>query len=216
MIPSGCCRRLAAALLCFGFLPVACATVPESAAPTAPQQAAPVETAPRELAPPPPLPAQPGITYLSLGKRFLAAHQPDMAMKAFHASINAEGMSAEALSGAGIAAEQQGLMTLSRRYLEQAVRFAPDSVIARNNLGLVLYRLKEYYPARDEFRTAFALSSGESEIAARYLNRLEAVITLIETDPGADISVSHEVVRLGSSEFQLIEAAPRQADAPVE
>jgi hypothetical protein len=45
---------------------------------------------------------------------------------------------------------------------------------------VVLYQMKEYYTARDEFRSAFAISSGKSEMAALNLNRAEATIASIE------------------------------------
>ncbi|MFQ5565831.1 MAG: hypothetical protein ACE5EU_05655, partial [Paracoccaceae bacterium] len=91
-------------------------------------------------------------SYLSLGKRMLAAREPDLAMKAFLTSMSVEGVSAEAMTGAGIAAQRQGLLTSARRYFEQARTLAPDSIVAHNNLGVVLYMLKEYYPARNAFR----------------------------------------------------------------
>jgi tetratricopeptide (TPR) repeat protein len=108
------------------------------------------------------------------------------------------------------------LVTSARRYFEQATRLAPDSVTAQNNLGVVLLMLKEYYPAREAFRTAFALSSGQSEMAERGLNRVEAEIALIEGDGQANPAISHDVLRLGSSEFRLIESAPPRADVPAE
>jgi Tfp pilus assembly protein PilF len=111
-------------------------------------------------------PPQPA-SFLSIGNRMLTANEPDLAMKAFLGSMSVEGITVEALTGAGIAAKQQGLLKSARRYFEQASKLAPGSVLAHNNLGVVLYIMKEYYPARNEFRSAFALSSGRSEIAER-------------------------------------------------
>jgi Flp pilus assembly protein TadD len=155
-------------------------------------------------------------TYLLLGKRMLAAHEPEMAIKAFLRSMTSEGVSAEAMTGAGIAYQQQGLLTVARRHFEQALQLAPNSVIAHNNLGVVLYQLKEYYPARDEFRSAFALSNGTSEMAERNLNRAEATIAAIEMVPETDQAVSHDVIRLGGGEFRLVEAASPETDAMAE
>ncbi len=154
----------------------------------------------------------PAGSYLARGKRMLVAREPDLAMKAFLTSISVEGISAEAMTGAGIAAQQRGLLTSARRYFEQARGLAPHSVIAHNNLGVVLYMLKEYYPARDAFRTAYALSSGKSEMAERNLNRAEATIARIEEVPKTDPAISHDVIRLGTSEFRLIEIASPEAD----
>jgi Tfp pilus assembly protein PilF len=158
----------------------------------------------------------PAGSYLSLGKHMLAAREPDLAMKAFLTSMSVDGVSAEAMTGAGIAAQQQGLLTSARRYFEQARRLAPDSVTANNNLGVVLYKLKEYYPARNAFRQALALSGGKSEMAERNLNRAEATIAQMEEAAKTDPAISHDVIRLGSSEFRLMEAASPDAEATVE
>jgi Flp pilus assembly protein TadD len=120
------------------------------------------------------------------------------------------------MTGAGIAYQQQGLLTVARRHFEQALQLAPNSVIAHNNLGVVLYQLEEYYPARDEFRTAFALSNGTSEMAERNLNRAEATIAAIEMVPETDQAVSHDVIRLGGGEFRLVEAPSPETDAMAE
>jgi Flp pilus assembly protein TadD len=155
-------------------------------------------------------------TYLSLGKRLLAAREPDLAMKAFVASMTKEGISAEAMTGAGIAAQQQGLLTSAQRYFIQARELAPNSVITHNNLGVVLYLLEEYYPAREEFRTAYALSSGRNEMAERNLNRVEETIAGIEQVAETNTAISHDVVRLGSSEFRLVESASPEVEVIAE
>ncbi len=158
----------------------------------------------------------PAGSYLLLGKHMLAAREPNLAMKAFLTSMSVDGVSAEAMTGAGNAAQQQGLLTSARRYFELARRLAPDSVTANNNLGVVLYKLKEYYPARNAFRRALALSGGKSEMAERNLNRAEATIARMETVPETDPAISHDVIRLGSSEFRLIEAASPEAEVTAE
>ncbi len=200
MRPPGRSGFLSVALIASGLLAGAC-TRPESMAEGAAVRAEP---------------AGQTNSYLSLGKRMLTAREPDLAMKAFLTSMSADGISAEAMTGAGIAAQQLGLLTSARRYFEQARSLAPDSVIAHNNLGVVLYRLKEYYPARNASRRAFALSSGKSEMAERNLNRAEATIARMEKIPKTDPAISHDVIRLGTSEFRLIEAASPDADVTAE
>jgi len=130
--------------------------------------------------------------------------------------MNNDGISAEALTGAGIAYQQQGLLTSARRSLEQASLLAPNSVMVHNNLGVVLFQQKEYYLARDEFRSAFALSNGTSEMAERNLNRVEAKIAEIEMIPETDQAITYEVIRLGSGEFRLKELASPESDAMAE
>lgn len=141
--------------------------------------------------------------YLALGKRLLTIDEPELAYDAFLASIRTEGLTAEALTGAGIASEKQGLLTEARRFFERALTLDPESLAANNNLGVVLFRLREYYPAREAFRAAFALSSGQNEIAVRNLNRVEEVVAQIEEAETSDPAVSYRVVRLGTSEFRI-------------
>ncbi|MHA1529981.1 MAG: tetratricopeptide repeat protein [Alphaproteobacteria bacterium] len=160
--------------------------------------------------------AEQDITYLTLGKYMLAAREPKMALKAFLTSMSVEGPSAEAMTGAGIAAQHQGLLTSARRYFEKASELAPNSQIAYNNLGVVLYKLKEYYPARNAFRRAYALSDGKSEMAERNLNRAEATIAQMELVPETDLAFSHDVIRLGTSEFRLVEADLPEAEVTAE
>jgi Tfp pilus assembly protein PilF len=204
MRPPGRRGCLSAVLIVSGLLAGAC-TRPESVAEDALAEAVVHE-----------VPPGPAISYLTLGKRMLVAREPDMAMKAFLASMNADGISAQALTGAGIAAQQQGLLTSARRYFEQARDMVPESVIAHNNLGVVLYKMKEYYPARTEFKRAYALSGGKSEMAERNLNRTEATIAQLEMVPKTDPAISHDVMRLGTSEFRLVDAAPPEAEATAE
>ena len=65
-------------------------------------------------------------SYLALGRRLLVAREPDLARRAFMASIYHDGISAAALTGAGIAAQQQGLLHEARRQLERAVELNPE------------------------------------------------------------------------------------------
>ena len=158
----------------------------------------------------------PAGSYLALGKRMLAAREPDLALDAFLISMSVDGISAEAMTGAGIASQRQGLLTSAQRYFEQARELAPESIIAHNNLGVVLYMLKEYYPARNSFRRAFALSDGKSEMVERNLQRVEETIALIEEVPATNPAISHDVIRLGTSEFRLIETVSPEADVMAE
>ncbi len=204
MRPPGRRGYLSAVLIVSGLLAGAC-TQPESMAEGATAGTA-AGAAVREA------PAGQTYSYLTLGKRMLAAREPNLALKAFLTSMSVEGISSEAMTGAGIATQQQGLLTSARRYFEQARELAPDSVIAHNNLGVVLYKLKEYYPARNAFRRAYALSNGKSEMAERNLNLAEAEVARMEKVPKTDPAITHDVIRLGTSEFRLIEAVSPEED----
>ncbi len=155
-------------------------------------------------------------SHIAEGRALLAAREPDLAMKAFLRAIASDGLSVEAVTGAGIAARQQGLLKESRSFLEQAVRLAADSPSAHYNLGVVLFQLNEYHAARDAFRTAFALSSGESELAATNLNRTEEIVALLEQNPELDPTISHDVVRLGGGQFRLVDAEPAETEVIAE
>ena len=154
-------------------------------------------------APPPVAVKPPPGTYIQVGKNLLAANEPELAFDAFINAMRVDGVTAEALTGAGIASQKQGLLTTARRYFLRAIELDPGSITAHNNLGVVQFSLKEYYPARDAFRAAYALSSGRSEIAEGNLNRAEAVVAEIEAAGQEDPEISHRVVRLGTSVFQI-------------
>ncbi|MEM9138675.1 MAG: tetratricopeptide repeat protein [Pseudomonadota bacterium] len=162
-----------------------------------------------ELQAPPRLP-EPRTTYLDLGRSFLRAGDSDQAKAAFIRSLRVEGMSAQALTGAGIAAEQQGLLSEARRYFERARQMAPDSVMAYNNLGAVLYRMGEYHAAKQAFQAAFALSSGTNRVATHNLALSEIAISRADADAYREIPNPVAIQRQGSGEYQLL--TPRAAE----
>jgi Tfp pilus assembly protein PilF len=185
------CRRgfLRAALVAFVLLSGACTQPSGEAAPEVSTQTEP----------------QQPISYLSRGKYLLTAREPDLAMNAFLTSMSVDGISVAALTGAGIAAQQRGLLISAQRYFEQARDLDPNSVAANNNLGVVLYMRKEYYPAQSAFQTAYALSSGTSETAERNLNRAEATIAQIEGLAETDLAIARDGGLFGSGEFEFTE-----------
>lgn len=144
-------------------------------------------------------------TYLKYGLSLLRIGEFDLAKKAFIRSFRVEDTRVQALTGAGIAAERQGLLTQARRFFENARALAPDSVIAHNNLGVVLYRLGRYHEAGQVFRAAFALSSGQNDLAAHNLALAEKAVAE-EESAGAPAAASHVVRRIGSSEYLILNA----------
>jgi len=209
-------RRVASGvLLAVGALSGTC-IAPTAGAAADPEPQAPTPQAPTQQAPTPQTVLQPGESYLAAGRRLLVAREPALAMGAYLSEIASKGSSFDALTGAGIAAYQRGLLSLARRYFHEANRLDPESAVGLTNLGVVLLDLKEYYPARNALRTAVALTSGENALALNNLNRAEAAIDEIEHQPPPDAALSREVVRLGSSEFSLRDAATKETntDAP--
>lgn len=168
-----------------------------------------------ELEAPPPLPA-PETSWLDLGRKLLAADQPDQAGDAFVRSLRVEGVTAAALTGAGVAAERQGMLSEARRHFEAARARAPGSVTAHINLGAVLYRLGELHAARRAFRAALELSDGTSEIAARNFAISEAAIRRAETaaagDAGEPLRDQHRVERTGPTRYRLSQLLQIQED----
>lgn len=183
-----------------------CATLPPEMTAAPPEPEGPTA----ELTPSEALP-QPTGSWIDLGRRLLAANQPMQAEHAFIRSMRVEGMTATALTGAGIAAQRQGLLTEAVRYFERAKELDPASVAAHNNLGAALYGLGEIHAARQAFRTAFALSSGTSREAAQNLGMADLAVAQAEADaePAAD---ARNLQRTGSAQYKLIMASKTVGD----
>ena len=169
---------------------------------------APVAAPLDELPPAEPLPDAAG-SWLELGRRLLASGQPVQAENAFIRSLQVEGMSAAALTGAGVAAQRQGLLTEAVRYFERAKEIDPGSVAAHNNLGAALYGLGDIRAAHHAFRTAFALSSGGSPEAERNLGMAELAIARAEAENADAQETPEKLRRTGSAQYKLI-VAPGQ------
>lgn len=158
-----------------------------------------------------------GESYLALGNRLLSANEPALALKAFTRSISVEGLSAEALTGAGIAARQQGMLGAARRHFQHARDLAPDSAIAHNNLGVALFALKDYDGARAAFRSAVKLAGDEkNEAARRNLERAEAALAALEGEGAEEPAATQRVVRLGTDVFRIQAVAAATGTGPAE
>lgn len=163
---------------------------------------------------PPPVPEAPaGVTYLEIGRRLLQADEYETALKAFLRSVRIEGMSAGAMTGAGVAAEQLGRVREARNYFEVAVHLDPNSILARNNYGVALYKLGDYHTARAAFEAAFALSDGSNAVAAQNLALVNHKIALLDGAAPVEVDFGYDVVRTGSSVYSL---EPSEAEEPEE
>jgi Tfp pilus assembly protein PilF len=163
-----------------------------------------------ELPPATPLP-EPSGSWFDLGRTLLARGDPFQAEEAFIRSLRVEGMSPATLTGAGVAAERQGLLTKAQRYFERAKELDPTSVAAHNNLGAVLYGLGELEAAGHAFTTAFALSSGSSDEAAQNLAMTELAIAEARAGNQPLLENPRKLQRTGSAEYRLY-AASTNAD----
>jgi tetratricopeptide (TPR) repeat protein len=160
----------------------------------------------------------PNQTYLELGNRLLGENEPALAMQAFLTSVSVEGMSPQALTGAGVAARQQGLLYTAKRYLEQARDMAPDSAIAQNNLGVVLFLLRDYAGAHTAFRAALKLADEQHNAAIkRNLERAEAALDKLDQQGQVEPVATQQVVRLGSDLYRITDnPAASKATPPTE
>ncbi|MEM7497352.1 MAG: hypothetical protein AAF371_05090 [Pseudomonadota bacterium] len=161
-----------------------------------------------------PLERSAGTTWLATGKALLAKARAADAEVAFRRSLALEGVSVEALAGAGIAAQAQGHLNAARIMLLRARDIAPEDVDVNNALGLVLMGLNDWSGAYQAFRTAFIVSSGASEVAAANLENARiraahAASVVPRPDQGA---VAFDLSRTGESEF-LLHAPGTNAEA---
>lgn len=142
-------------------------------------------------------------TYLNMGRQLLRSNQPDLARDAFIRSMRVEGLTAEALTGAGLASERQGLVHDALRYFRRAARIAPDSVLAQNNLGAALYRLGQFNEAKQAFQAAFALSSGTNRVAEHNLGLSQMALDRARAQDLALAPNPMPVTRSGTMEYAL-------------
>ncbi len=159
----------------------------------------------------PPIEATDADTLIAEGTTLLRAGDHERAYRHFIRALGTGDRQAEALTGAGLALEAQGLLTAARDFFIRARIMAPGSATAHNNLGVVLYRLGDYSGARQAFRTAFAVSSGQSGVAAANLRLAEAAID--RRMPRPDAGATHRVQRVGSSEYRLLSVDHQGSDA---
>jgi len=164
-----------------------------------------------QLTKPDPL-EKPRGTYLDLGRQYLKVGDLRRAKDAFVRSIRVEGMSAAALTGAGVVAEREGLLAHARNYFELARDRAPESVITHNNLGAVLYRQGNYNEAKQAFLAAFALSSGKSRIAHHNLGLTELALRDLERSTVPMTRNTYMVRREGTGIYKLLTTNDQEPD----
>lgn len=150
---------------------------------------------------------------LELGLRLLKSGEPTLALSAFNRALGQGDVTAEALTGVGVALHRLGRRKESVRFLRSAIDVDPNFAIARNNLGVLLYELGDVPGAVSEFEIAYALTEGLDRDVATNLGIAETVSaqTRVETIVTED-NVTFDVVRFGHGVFRL---TPRDA-APAE
>lgn len=140
---------------------------------------------------------------VEVGNRLMAAGEVELALRRFQEALAEDALSAPALLGMGVANHRLGRLVQARRFLEQAVEVAPDSIPAWNNLGVVRYSLADYYGARAALRTAFALDGGQSD---QIRGNLMLVEHLLPTPVNADgVRTEFDLVRTGEGTYLLVD-----------
>ena len=117
--------------------------------------------------------AAPAADPLIAGHRLMRAGEYELALRNFNRAMALKGASGEILASIGSANQQLGRLSQAERFLQAAVREAPDNVSAWNNLGVVLQSRDDYPGAVAAFRMAFALDSGRSDLIRQNLNNAE-------------------------------------------
>jgi Flp pilus assembly protein TadD len=100
---------------------------------------------------------------LTVGHRLMEAGEYELALRAYMRAAGEQGATTDVLSALGSANLQLRRLGQAERLLRQAIEIEPDFPAAWNNLGVVLMERGEYGEARQVFRHAYALDSGESD-----------------------------------------------------
>ncbi len=140
---------------------------------------------------------------IEVGHRLMHAGEFELAMDAFTRAALEQGMSTEILIGMGTANLGLGRLGQAEDMLRRAVREAPDSPEAWNNLGVVLVERDKAVEAEQVFRKAYALDNGQSDSIRDNLR-----LTLAKSenpDNTTGQNDNYKLVRRGSSDFLITE-----------
>ena len=100
---------------------------------------------------------------LIVGHRLMAAGEYELALKAYYRAAGEQGMTADVYSALGSADLKLGRLGQAEDMLRKAVKEDQKFPPAWNNLGVVLMERGKVAEARQVFRTAYALDSGQSD-----------------------------------------------------
>ena len=104
-----------------------------------------------------------GADPLQVAHNLMAANQPELALRAYYRAAATRGATADVLTGIGSANLRMGRLGQAERILRQAIVADPEFAPAWNNLGVVLMEKGDIGEAKEMFRRAYALDSGESD-----------------------------------------------------
>ena len=152
---------------------------------------------------------QDAVDGLVVGHRLMAAGEYELALKEYLRGASERGVNADVLSALGSANLKLGRLGqaewLLRRAIQQDQRFVP----AWNNLGVVLMETGQYGEARQVFRTAYALDSGNSDEIRENLRLAIAHTEKPEYSDENDHNFA--LVRRGTGQYLLL-STPEKAE----
>lgn len=141
---------------------------------------------------------------LIVGHRLMEAGEYELALKSYYRAAADTGVTPDLLSALGSANLRLGRLGQAEGLLRQSVEMNPEFVPAWNNLGVLLMEKGEYGEAKEVFRRAYALDSGESD-AIRENFRISAE-KVNEPGYGAENNNEFALVRRGSNEYLILHA----------
>lgn len=139
---------------------------------------------------------------LAVGHQLMASQEYELALQAYYAAAVDLGLNADVLSAIGSANLQLGRLNQAERILRRAIDEDDMFVPAWNNLGIVLYNKGELGEAREAFRVAYALDSGNSEEIRDNLQLLDAKLAQVVPDQQSE--ADFRLVRRGNGRYLLL------------
>lgn len=139
---------------------------------------------------------------LIVGHRLMAAGEYELALRAYFRAASEQGATADVLSAIGSANLKLGRLGQAEQILRRAIEADETFVPALNNLGVVLMEQGKVLEARQVFRNAFALDSGQSDEIRENLRLAiakSAALAYSEPEPS-----EFSLVRRGNGEYLLL------------
>ncbi len=140
---------------------------------------------------------------LLVGHRLMEAGEYELALRAYYRAGADYGTTADVLTALGSANLRLGRIGQAETLLREATDVAPEFPAAWNNLGVALMEQGEYGEARQVFRHAYALDSGQSDSIRENLRLAIARMENISYDEDNNES-SFDLVRRGGGRYVLL------------
>ncbi len=156
------------------------------------------------FAPSGPVRVDEAVDGLVVGHRLMAAGEYELALKAYYRAAQDRGLNADVLSAIGSANLRLGRLRQAETVLRQAIDEDETFAPAWNNLGVTLMEQGRTAEARNVFRNAFALDSGNSEEIRDNLSSAIAKLEKPAYDAPADNNNDFQLVRRGNGRFLLL------------